>query len=900
MSDRPTLYVLDGSYYVFRAFYAIRNMSNSKGMPTNGLYAFTSMLLNVIRDEAPEYLAVAFDPPGPTFRREIYAEYKANREEPPDDLRTQMPYFREIVKALRIPILETPGLEADDMIGSLAKHEIREDVNIVILSGDKDLCQLLDERTIMIDSMRGKTMGVAEVIEKYQVGPEAIADVLGLAGDSSDNIPGVPGIGIKTAGKLLKEFGSVENLLDNIDKVSGKKRKENLEAFREQALLSKKLATIKIDADLGVSLKDLELEAPDFGAFESLCAEFEFHRFPGQLREMFSEEAQAELFSDAEDQNYRAIRTRDELEKFAQTLRENGAFAFDLETTSLNPMIAEIVGLSASCKAGTAAYIPVAHVGEDTGEQLSLEIALEVFGPLLKDESLGVYVQNADYEVRVMRRYGIEIANIACDTMLAAYLIDPNKRRYNLDVLALEYLQHRTIKYADVAGKGKKQLSFDEVSVAEAIPYAAEDADITFQLAEIMLVALEEHGMLDLLRDVEIPLMRVITEMEDTGIAVDVEFLNELSVEFTERVGAIEAKIYEAAGEEFTINSPKQLSVILFEKLGLPVIKKTKTGYSTAQDVLEELMDQHELPALILEYRHLSKLKSTYVDSLPELVGEDGRVHSSFNQAVAATGRLSSSDPNLQNIPIRSEEGRRIREAFVAEEGWMLCGGDYSQIELRILAHMSQDEVLLRAFKSGEDIHRRTASEIFDVDPDAVTGDQRAAAKAINFGLIYGMGAHRLAAQLGISRSDASDYIERYFERLSGVQPFLESLKADAAGVGYAETMIGRRRPIPELSSGRGHLQALGERLAMNTPIQGSAADIIKMAMISIQKRLKREGLRGRLIVQVHDELLFEAPEDEIDIVMNLAKEEMEGAVTLDVPLTVEFHKGRSWAELKG
>jgi DNA polymerase-1 len=484
--------------------------------------------------------------------------------------------------------------------------------------------------------------------------------------------------------------------------------------------------------------------------------------------------------------------------------------------------------------------------------------------------------------------------------MLAAYLIDPNKRRYNLDTLAMEYLQHRTIKYSDVAGSGKKQLRFDEVSVEEAIPYAAEDADITLQLAERMLDELGEMNLTSLLDDVEVPLARVIAEMEDIGIKVDVDFLQELSDEFEGRLGAIEEKVFEAAGEEFTINSPKQLSEILFDKLGLPVIKRTKTGYSTDQSVLNELKSQHELPELILDYRHLSKLKSTYVDSLPELVHADtGRVHSSFNQAVAATGRLSSSNPNLQNIPIRSEEGRRIREAFVAEDGWLLCGGDYSQIELRILAHMSQDPVLLQAFRDGEDIHRRTASEIFEVEPDEVTADQRAAAKTINFGLIYGMGSTRLSNELDISRSEASDYIDRYFARLKKVQPFFDKLKGDAADKGYVETMIGRRRPIPELRSGRGRLQALGERLAMNTPIQGSAADIIKVAMIAIQRRLKNEGLKGRLLIQVHDELLFEAPEDEIDVVMDLAKEEMEGAMDLDVPLLVEFYKGHSWAELK-
>ena len=825
MSELPTLYVLDGSYYVFRAFHAIQHLSNSQGMPTNGLFAFTNMLLNVIRDERPRYLAVAFDPKGETFRNEIYSEYKANREAPPEELVVQMPYFREIVKALRIPVLEVPGLEADDMIGSLAASPLRAGMEMTILSGDKDLCQLLDESTTMVDSMRGKRMGVAEVRERFGVGPEGVADVLALAGDTSDNIPGVPGIGEKTAGKLIAEFGSIDNLLANIDRVSGAKRKENLRANVEQIRLARRLTEIRTDVELGVDLDDLELCPPDFEAFERLCQVFEFNRFPAMLRGLFPDASRERALAATEELDYRTVWTLDELDAVLDEARRAGRLAFDLETTSLDPLDAEIVGVALCSAPLQAWYVPVGHRVLSERRQLSLDAVLERLRPVLEDASIELVLQNACYELRVMERYGVQLANVGMDTMLAAYLLDPNRRRYNLDALALEHLDHTTIAFGDVAGTGKDQVTFDLVGIEEATRYAAEDADVTLRLADAFAPGLGEGRLRAVLTDVEIPLARVIARMEQTGVRVDTGFLGELSREFRGRLAGIERAIYEAAGTTFSIQSPVQLREILFEQLKLRVIKRTKSGPSTDQSVLEELRGDHPLPGLILDYRHLAKLASTYVESLPGLVHpRTGRVHTSYHQAVAATGRLSSSNPNLQNIPVRSEDGRRIRQAFVPEDGWLLLGGDYSQIELRILAHMSADPVLVRAFEAGEDIHRRTAAEVFGVEPIEVTSEQRSAAKAINFGLIYGMGANRLADELGITRGQAREYIERYFERLARVKPFFDGLISSARERGYAETVIGRRRPIPELRSSRPADVAQGERLAMNTPIQGSAA----------------------------------------------------------------------------
>lgn len=899
MTAPETLYILDGSYYIFRAFYAIPSLSNSKGMPTNGLFAFTNMLLNVIRDQQPNHLVVTFDPPGDTFRHELYEPYKANRESPPDELRTQMPHFRRIVKALNIPVIEVPTFEADDVIGTIVRSPLREGMRVVVLTGDKDLYQLVDEETVLVDSMRDKRVDLEEVLARFQVTPDRVADVLALAGDTSDNVPGVPGIGEKTAGNLISEFGSFENLFQNLDKVRGAKRKENLTNFADQARLSLELVTIKCDVPLELSQEAMVAQSPDFDAFDALCAEFEFNRFPRLLREIFPDASAERGKVESVETRYATVWTMDELRALTERMRASKRFALDVETTALNPLDAELVGIAISVESAEAFYIPVGHLDISAANQLGLDDVLGVLKPLLEDPTLEMYAHNGAYEVRVFKKYGITLHALKVDTMLAAFLIDPNRRRYGLDALANEYLGKTALLFQEVAGTGKNQVTFDHVPLDVATRYACEDADFTWQLAELFAPQLEEQELDRLLRDMEVPLSKVLADMEDTGVSVDVEFLRGLSKEFGEKIDGLREEIYEAAGQEFLVSSPKQLRTILFEELGLPVIKRTKTGPSTDQDVLEALASEHALPALILQYRHYAKLRSTYVDALPVLVHpRTQRVHTSFNQAVASTGRLSSSEPNLQNIPVRTEDGRRIRAAFVPRPGWVLLGGDYSQIELRILAHMSEDSVLIDAFKRGEDIHRRTAAEVFEVDAAEVTPEQRDAAKAINFGLLYGMGARRLADELHVSTAKAQGYIEQYFARIQGVKPFLDQQIQGAREKGFATTLAGRRRPIPEIVSENKRLAAMGERLAMNTPIQGSAADLIKLAMIRIHTRLRDEGFQAKMLIQVHDELLFETPQEELERLKAMAREEMEGVWELRVPLRVNFVHGESWATL--
>lgn len=917
MSAPETLYILDGSYYIFRAFYALRSLSNSKGMPTNGLYAFTRMLLNVIRDQRPEHLIVTFDPPGKTFRHEMYPEYKANRESPPDELKAQMPHFRRIVKALNIPVIEVPGYEADDVIGTLVRSKTREGVQVTVLTGDKDLYQLVDEHTTLVDSMRDKHVGIDEVIERFQVGPDGVAAVLALAGDSSDNVPGVPGIGEKTAGKLIKEFGTVENLLANIPAVGGKKRKENLTNFADQARLSLELVTIKTDVPFELTREQMTLEGPDFEAFDQLCAEFEFRSFPDVLREIFPDSAKEHVAERVVEATYKTIRTPEALEALLADIRTTKRFALDVETTSLNPHDAALVGISISTEANTAFYIPVGHRHPDASEQLGLleetdpsdgllddqlplQDVLDALRPILEDPSYEMIAHNGGYEWRIFDNYGIDLQALRVDTLLASFLVEPNRRRHGLDPLAISLLGKSALSFEDVAGRGKKQITFDKVPIDTATQYACEDADFTLQLADLFTPQLQELGMLDMLHDLEVPLSKILARMEQDGVTIDVPFLQRMSEEFGAELEGLEREIYEAAGEEFLISSPKQLRVVLFENLGLPVIKRTKTGPSTDQSVLEQLADEHPLPELILKYRHFAKLKSTYVDALPALVHpKTGRVHTHFNQAVVPTGRLSSSDPNLQNIPVRSEDGRRIRRAFVPQEGWVLLGGDYSQVELRVLAHMSQDPVLIEAFVNGEDIHRRTASEIFQIPQEDVTSSQREAAKTINFGLVYGMGVRRLAREIDVSTEDAKAFMEQYFERLPKVKPFFDSIIEQARTQGYIETLGGRKRAISGMNSSNGRIAAQAERVAMNAPIQGGAADLIKVAMVRISERLSEEKLQARMLIQVHDELLFEAPPEEVDALEAIARQEMENVRELHVPLKVDFVRGQSWAELE-
>lgn len=890
-AQNQRVYLVDGSSYIYRAYYAIRHLSNSKGEATNAVYGFTNMLLNLVRDEQPDKLAVVFDAKGPTFRKELYPDYKANRSAMPEDLVPQIPIIKEVVRAFNMPALEQAGVEADDIIATLAKQYAEQGLEVVVVTGDKDLMQIVGDRICLLDTMKNKVSRREEVIERFGVPPEQVLEILGLAGDTSDNIPGVPGIGEKTAAGLIQEFGSIDNLLQNIDRVKGKKRQENLREFGEQALLSRKLADLLYDVELDVTLDDLELEEPNREALTELFKQLEFHKL---LQEFSVMEQQDEANSD----NYQTVLTEPELDEMIAKLRTAGRFAFDTETTSLVAVQAELVGLSFAVEADHAWYVPVGHLYLGVPEQLPKELVLEKLRPLLEDSAIEKIGQNIKYDALVLRNAGIELAGVALDTMVLSYIAHPEAKSHGLDALAADHLNHRMIPYSEMTGTGKKQICFSEVEVERATVYAAEDADITWRLAEKLLPELPPGQPQQLLREVEMPLVDVLTRMEWQGIRVDADFLGRLSTELAEKMKTLEDEIYRLAEGPFNINSPKQLGEVLFEKLGLPKGKKTKTGWSTNVEVLTNLAEEHEIAAQILEYRSLSKLKGTYTDALPKLINpHSGRVHTSFNQAVTATGRLSSSDPNLQNIPIRTAEGRRIREAFIPQEGWTMLSADYSQVELRVMAHMADVPALKESFVAGEDIHQRTASEIFGVFPEMVDAEMRRQAKTINFGVLYGMGAFSLAKDLGIGRKEAQQFIDHYFERYPAVLDYLETKKAEAREHQYVTTLLGRRCAIPEINSKNGAIRSYAERNAINYPIQGSAADIIKVAMVNIDRRLRDEKLQTRMLLQVHDELVFEVPPQELEQVSELVRIEMENAVPLDVPLKVDIGSGENWAQ---
>jgi DNA polymerase I len=917
-SDR-CLYVVDGSSYIYRAFFAIRGLSTASGFPTNAIYGFTQMIKKLIEDEDPDFLAVTFDAHDAdqkTFRKEMYPEYKANRSAMPEDLQVQVPYFRKVIEALNIPILEQAGVEADDLIATATVKARDIGLPVCIISGDKDLMQLIGDDVSMVDTMRDKRFDFDDVIDRFQVPPEKVKYVLALAGDSSDNIPGVPGIGEKTGGKLVAEFGDLETILENIDDVSGKKRKENLREFADQARLSLDLVTLKEDCPIEFNLDRLQLAPPNFEALNALFHELEFESILSDLHQWFKKRGwlndeeirelkdafagQGMTSAKSDEKNYRTVFSMDDLDEVLEACRNAEYFAFDLETTSVDALEADIVGMSFAWTPDEAVYVPVSHDDEDAPEQLELEAVLEKVAPLLEDEDAKVVAQHYKYEWLVLQRYDIEIRGVVHDTMLMSYLLDPGKNSHSLDTIAADVLNHNTMTFSQVAGKGKKQKTFDKVPVDVATKYAAEDADVTLMACQALWEELaDDEELISLERDLEIPLSRVLGIMERTGIAVDREILGELSREFDGELEQLQAEINDYAGGETNPNSPTQLREVLFERLDLPVKKRTKTGPSTDRSVLEQLSELHPLPKLILEYRSFSKLKGTYVDALPELIREDtGRIHTDFNQAVTATGRLSSSNPNLQNIPIRTDRGREIRRAFVADEGHVLLAADYSQIELRIMAHLSGDPALVDAYQTGKDIHALTASQIFDVDLDEVTADQRRAGKTVNFGVMYGMGSRRLARSLEISTTEAKTYIDNYFDRYQGVSDFFETLVEDARETGYARTMFGRRRHLPELT-GKGRRQAFAERAAINTPIQGTSADIIKFAMVEVQRRIDSENLPLRMLLQVHDELIFEVEEDHAQEMNELICEIMETVCDLDVPLVADSGIGHNWLEAK-
>jgi len=890
MNTTSRLYLIDGSSYIYRAYYAIRHLSNSKGEATNAVYGFTKMLLTLLREEHPDRIAVIFDARGPTFRKELYPQYKANRSAMPEDLVPQVPLIKEIVRAFNFPALELAGYEADDIIATLAQRYAMQGLDVTVVTGDKDLMQIVGERVRLLDTMKRKISGREEVIERFGVPPEKVVEILGLAGDSSDNIPGVPGIGEKTASSLICEFGTIENLLANIDRVKGKKRQENLRAFGDQARLSRRLADLVYDLDIDVELTDLDLVEPDREALGALFKQLEFN----QLWQEFT----ASPAHDSTAGDYLAVFTESDLDRMISQLKHAGRFALDTETTSLVAVQADLVGLSFAIRPDHGWYLPVGHRYLGVPQQLSQELVLEKLRPLLENPAYKKVGQNIKYDALVLRRAGIALAGVDTDTMVLSYVTHPEAKSHGLDALALDHLNHRMIPYSEVAGKGKKQICFSAVEVEKAVRYAAEDADITWQLAEKISPQLAVGKETELFREVEMPLVDVLTRIEWCGIRIDTGFLGELSRQLGDKLKVLEGEIHALAGGGFNINSPKQLGEVLFEKLELPKGKKTKTGWSTNVEVLNSLAPKHKIAALILDYRSLSKLKSTYTDALPKLVNPaTGRLHTSFNQAVTATGRLSSSDPNLQNIPIRTPTGRKIREAFIPEAGWILLAADYSQIELRVMAHMADVVDLKESFIAGEDIHRRTASEIFNLFPEMVTDEQRRQAKTINFGVLYGMGAFSLAKELGISRAEAQQFIDHYFARYPAVLEYLEAKKQEAQEHHYVTTLLGRRCAIPEINSKNGAVRSYAERNACNYPIQGSAADIIKVAMINIDRRLMVEQLQTRMLLQVHDELVFEVPPEELEKVTELVRMEMETAVTLDVPLRVDIGCGQNWAE---
>lgn len=884
------IYLIDGSYYIYRAYHAMQGLARSDGFPTNAIFIFVRMLSKVLRDAKPDYMAIAWDSKVPTFRHEIYKEYKANRPAMPEDLSPQIPYIMKIVDAFRIPVLEKEGYEADDLIGTISRKAEEKSFEVVIVSGDKDMMQLVSDKVSQWDTMKDVIYSPGDVEKKFGVSPDKVVDVLGLMGDASDNVPGVPGIGPKTASELIRQYGSIEGLLAHISDLKGKKR-EILQAHAEDAVLSKRLVQIDRNVPLDIEPEELVMGAWDKDTLEKLFRELEFSQF---LKELTPKKG-------ISFENYRVVRTEAELIDLVDRMKKARQFAIDTETTSIDPMMAELVGISVALAPGEAYYIPVGHRLAGSGEQIDKEKALEILGPLISGEAVAKIGQNIKYDMMVLKScHNIEINNIKCDTMIASYLIDPTKRSHNLEELSRMYLGHQMITYGELVKSGRKEINFSEVAVDQAAIYSCEDVDVTLRLAKILEPRLREMGLEDLFRDLEMPLVKVLARMEMAGVLVDKALLSRLSLEMGQTMQRMEEEIYEIAGERFNINSHQQLGAILFEKLRLPTVKKTRkrTGYSTDTEVLEQLADKHSLPKKILEYRTISKLKSTYVDALLGLINpKTGRIHTSYNQTVTATGRLSSSDPNLQNIPIRTEEGRKIRQAFIAAPGCWIISADYSQIELRILAHMTGDEVLVEAFKKGADIHVSTASEVFGVLPEMVTPDLRRKAKTINFGIMYGMRAFGLARELGISKTEAQQYLDRYMSRFGGVREYQQKVLEKARKDGYVTTMFGRRRPVHELKSPNRSLREAGERIAINTPIQGSAADLIKKAMISIDRRVEKEALASKMILQVHDELVFEVPEGELDRMKSLIKEEMESAAQLKVPLVVDIHQGRNWDE---
>ncbi|MDP2904151.1 MAG: DNA polymerase I [Methylovulum sp.] len=894
------LILVDGSSFLFRAYHAIPPLTSPQGLPTNAIHGVTNMLRKLIAEYHSDYITVVFDAPGKTFRNDLYDQYKAHRPPMPDDLRVQIEPLHRLIRAMGLPLIIESGIEADDVLGVLAQLAAQQGVDVIISTGDKDMAQLVNGRIILENTMSDTRMDVQGVIDKFGVRPDQIVDYLALIGDTVDNIPGVPKVGPKTAAKWLAEYATLENLMANADQIKGKIG-ENLRASIDQLPLSKQLTTIRCDLDLPYGMEDLKQQTADKAELKSALTELGFSSWLKML------DSQVETKPVLVGQKpavigpvYETILTEQHFNNWFEKLENAELFAFDTETTSLDYSKAQIVGVSFAVEAGCAAYLPLAHNYPGAPDQLDRTEILEKLRPLLENPAKAKLGQNLKYDSHVLANHGITLRGIAHDTMLASYVLNSTATKHNMDDLAKEYLGLRTIHYEDVAGKGAKQIGFDEVPLEQATPYAAEDADITLQLHQVLQAKLKSQPTLyQLYSELEIPLISVLVRIERNGVLIDTAMLAQQSLELASHIITIEQHAHDLAEHAFNLGSPKQIQDILYDQLKIPVLKKTPKGQpSTEESVLQELALDYPLPKLILEYRSLSKLKSTYTDKLPlQVDNKTGRIHTSYHQAVAATGRLSSSDPNLQNIPIRSEEGRKIRQAFIAPSGYKILAADYSQIELRIMAHLSADAGLLKAFSEGQDVHRATAAEVFGVTPEQVTNDLRRSAKAINFGLIYGMSSFGLARQLGITRSQAQTYIDLYFARYPGVKNYMDVTRELARGQGYVETLFGRRLYLPEIKSRNAARRQYAERTAINAPMQGTAADIIKRAMIATDRWLNDGQPDAKMIMQVHDELVFEIAETQLDECTAAIRTLMCSAATLDVPLIVDIGAGNNWDE---
>ncbi len=913
--QQPPLILVDGSSYLYRAFHAMPPLTSPSGDPTGAVYGVINMIKKLLQEYKPKQMAVVFDAKGKTFRDDMYKEYKANRPSMPDDLRPQVEPIHQIIAAMGIPVVVISGVEADDVIGSLAQEAANQGVQTLISTGDKDMAQLVNDKVTLLNTMTDTSMDIDGVKAKFGVTPEQIIDYLALMGDKSDNVPGVESVGPKTAVKWLEKYETVEGVIDNADQIKGKVG-EKLRAGIEMLKLSKELVTIKLDVGtedgLDRDVSRLGLQQPDNAALKDLYTRMGFSTWLKQVTNIEAAAGnvvgeKAEVVIDAVslttpneiEKSYETILTMEQLEAWVKKLEGADLVSFDLETTSLDYMVAQIVGFSFSIKEGEAAYLPVAHDYPGAPEQIELDVALEKLRPVLENTAIAKVGHHMKYDMNVLANYGVTLANVEFDSMMESYVFNSTATRHDMDSVAAKYLGYETIHYEDVAGKGAKQIGFNQVAIEDASPYAAEDADISLRIHNHLLPQLEEQPKpLSVLKDMEMRLVPILSRIECTGVLIDCNMLAVQSRELAEKMLEIEKKAHECAGQPFNLGSPKQLQEILFEQQGLPVIKKTPKGVpSTAEAVLVELAHDYELPALILENRSMSKLKSTYTDKLPlQINPKTNRVHTSYHQAVTATGRLSSSDPNLQNIPIKSEEGRRVRQAFIAEPGNKIVAADYSQIELRIMAHISQDDGLLHAFNNGIDIHRATAAEITATPLEEVTSEQRRRAKAVNFGLIYGMSAFGLAKQLDISRGEAQDYVNLYFDRYPKVKEYMEDTRVSAKETGYVETLLGRRLYIDDINSRNGQRRQYAERSAINAPMQGTAADIIKVAMINIGEYLADQD-EIKMIMQVHDELVFEVPEAKVEEFTAKAKELMESAAELSVPLIVDIGIGDNWDE---